>query len=421
MEGSSEEDYTSSGVDDETSSDDSITRKDMPKEIIQMIASGISPKEILSLCQSDRQLNRQVCENPEFYRTLLRRDFPNWSYSMAPQEILPIEATFRNDEWLGDLPVYHGNPHRLISSSRNQLLKHAKLPGSGNTVKIHDQDYIFYYFMWAPRDHKMVNYNQKFTDQEIIQDIANKEIYERGEMGTGVFGLSEKRKTLILNNMGIMQIDVKIVNFPKLFVEKASVDWINKLREANFEVFSYFDYFKHPFPPTKEQARVYVWEYQYDKEGNSLEEFLSNLDRPQRRIFNKAVNYFIDWRNFSLWHILFPRTLTDLSLAYYDNFNRKVFSLAFLAALAARDNSTTPKTEYENLVKRYGIVEQLTELKNNIPNMNDEQKYWLMLQIRILFESLNDPDIFPATEKILWPRDLTYILQSMKLELDIPQ
>lgn len=374
----------------------SLTDDGMPKEILQMIAAGVSVKDILSFCQADRQLNRKVCQHPEFYRTLRRRDFPDWNFCMAPEEILPMEAATRDDDWLDGVPVYWGPFSTKLRGRSNTLLGKARLPGSGNTVKIHDRDYIFYYFMWAPRDHKWVNYDKKFTDAEILEDIRNNQpihpnLYPRDSEGKilwehyrpGPLGLSVKRKNLLLARLGILQ-SVNVKTLPLL--ASLDLDSAEKMQEEGITR-SFFSYFREPL------------EYN--------------------------LGYFTAY--------LYPRVLKDLSLVY-DSFDirkpKKYFSLAFLATLDARDKSTLPKEEYENLVRRYQIVESLEALEKRLLDSEDEDasniitldsydRVMLRDALVNLFEEVATPHIFPESEN-LWPPKLEAVLKRMADKLDVP-
>lgn len=378
----------------------SLTDDGMPKEILQMIAAGVSVRDILSFCQADRQLDRKVCQHPEFYRTLRRRDFPDWNFCMAPEEILPMEAATRDDDWLDGVPVYWGPFSTKLRGRSNTLLGKARLPGSGNTVKIHDRDYIFYYFMWAPRDHKWVNYDKKFTDAEILEDIKNNQpihpnLYPKDSEGNirveyyrpGPLGLSTKRKNLLLARLGILQSGINVKYLPLL--ASRNLDSEEKMEEEGITR-SFFSYFREPL------------EYN--------------------------IGYFTAY--------LYPRALKDLSLAY-DSFNlkpTKYFSLAFLAALDARDKSTLSKEEYANLVRRYQIVESLEALEKRLLDSEDDDvvsdepvpitvdsydRAHIRLALVNLFEEVAAPHIFPETEN-LWPTKLEAVLKRMATKLDVP-
>lgn len=344
--------------------------KVLPKEIIQMIASGLAPKDILSLCQTDTYLNRVVCENPDFYRALGRRDFPDWHYPVLPEVILPMELAKRNDDWLDGTPVYWGRSE----FEREPYRVNARLPGTGNTVKIHDEEYVWYYFMWAPRDHRLVNYNKKFTDEEILEDIRRGKKVEMNtiDRGTGPFGLSGKRKMLLVRNMGILTL-----RSLERLAELATMDLSSaeKMRDAGV-YWSLFNIFTPGY-----QAR----------------ELLP-------------------------YNLLNPRVLKDLSLEY-DSSPDSV-SLALLASLAAQKKKTLARDEYAQLVEKYNILEQLRALKEDLPNLSLEPKERMLCELNSMLNIHEDLDrerrlrdlVLPQSES-LWPEALYQEILSVRQAL----
>jgi len=165
----------------------------VPKDIARLVGSELDYEDVLSLCRTNKRLNDIVCNNQDFYRALRRRDYGHtWNYFMLPEEILPLEKTEVSYDYIQDVPVYWGRPRQIVKDPRGSaLIRAASLPGTGNTVRIHDTDYIWYYFMWAPKFNKEVNYSKKFTNAEILEDL-------KGNPRFGTFGgPSEKRMKLI--------------------------------------------------------------------------------------------------------------------------------------------------------------------------------------------------------------------------------
>ena len=129
----------------------------------------------------------------------------------------------------------------------------------------------------------------------------------------------------------------------------------------------------------------------------------TDLDTPEKlaeygiwgSLFN-IVNDFVFPTEF-----FYPRCMKDLSLEYDRNESP---SLAFLAALNARENGTNAKMEYEKLLKKYKLVEQLRNLRGSL---------FIGAQIETLLNQHDKVDTFitPFAEtENLWPN---YLYQEM--------
>jgi len=316
--------------------------ENVPKEIMQMISQGMSVKDIASLCRTSKRLNKAVCENPNFYRNMGLRDYQDWNYFLVPSEILPIESTIKNTSWLGESnPVYWGNSDVYMGDLR--------LPGTQNSVKMHDKDYVFHYFMWAPKDHKLVNYNKKFTDEEIIRDIKNR---EKVTVPATPFGLSFKRRNMILLNMGIIGL-----MGPKS---------VAKLADKNLS--------------SEERANIMRRAYTLDKLFDTTPGARSALQNP--KILKSLLN---------------PRVLDDLS-AEYVRFPDHV-SLAFLTKLKGGD-----KSDYIKLLNKYKIPEQLKMLAKNTALIDKKERGRF---IRYLSDLLKVSESPKHAVRLRWDRAYT--------------
>jgi len=50
--------------------------KDLPKDILVLLALDLDINTLLNLCLSSKKINRKVCENRDFWRSKLNKDFP---------------------------------------------------------------------------------------------------------------------------------------------------------------------------------------------------------------------------------------------------------------------------------------------------------------------------------------------------------
>ena len=63
--------------------------KDLPKDILVLLALDLDVESVLNLCLSSKKINRKVCENRDFWRSRLKKDFPmiNLKSGQDPKQI----------------------------------------------------------------------------------------------------------------------------------------------------------------------------------------------------------------------------------------------------------------------------------------------------------------------------------------------
>lgn len=288
-------------------------------ELLKLVQGGASIDDISKLSPPEKFLFGESSD--PLFKALRERDFgTSWVYPKLPQQILPLEKTNINTDWIGQ-PVYWATPgQRLPHKTGNpyrDIIQVARLPGGGNTVRINDTDYIYYYFMWAPKDNVLVNYGKKFSDQEVLDHIRNPD-FPKAPRQPNVFGFNYKRKELLLFNHGIIRSYVG--------VNHGNADAIVNIQSA--------DDAKQHFNLKKRDTLFGFFEQPEKRHGR---EYLN---------INKWFQY------------LYPRTFEDLALEY-ENANR--YKIAFTAALVAPDIDARRKV-YADLIEKYQIVNQITRM-----------------------------------------------------------
>lgn len=368
----------------------------LPREIASMIAAGTDVKDIVSICRTNKRLNEQVCKNPNFYSALLMRDFGSWNYTRLPQEILPIERTTRDDKFLGGVPVYYGS---AALPGGPAYIKAAAMPGTGNTVQIHDTDYIFYYFMWAPKLHKLVNYNKKYTDAEILEDLRNGEPVIRRHDYINVFGLTPRRRSLLTLRKGVNR---------GVYREKDILELANLWSAASDS---------GKTRPSKSDFRAAGFDY-----GTLFSEF--NFDSPEARRRRRPGT----WRQWLT--LLWPTIFEDLSLEYSApaHGQKNGFSLAYVSALEEPNTTETEqlKARYEDLLRHYGVIDQIRGYRRDIsdPNLvvtervrSDAKSLSWALQ-KLLRRHFGQNKLeFPESDS-LWPDELSEELVTLQPALE---
>ena len=187
------------------------------KDIATLVGSKLDYEDIKALCQTNRRLNEIVCNNQDFYRALRRRDYGGtWNFFMLPEEILPIDDCEAIDNFFGKgTPIYWNwfrGPAKIVENGTgSSLIRAASLPGTGNTVRIHDTDYIWYYFMWAPKFNRQVNYDKKFTNSEILEELKLNPPIRPSFGPLGGRGPSNKRMDLIRKS-GVLKDSNPFIN-----------------------------------------------------------------------------------------------------------------------------------------------------------------------------------------------------------------
>lgn len=356
----------------------------LPKEIASMIATGLSVQDILALCKSNRRMNETVCNNPDFWRALQVRDYGSWNYPILPHDILPMTHATRNDVWLDGTPVYTGDALKWeapIPVQNYPAVIKATLPGTGNTVQIHDTDYIWYYFMWAPKFHRLVNYNKKYTDEQILKDLQEnvpvRAVSVRRQYGQSVFGLAYKRKHLMLLQKGITRIEPGDDNLLEV-LQSPQLNTLEQMKSTSGVRRSLFDEFT-----ISGMYPRYVATYHWDC-------------------------------------LLKPRTLQDLSLEYDSG---PLCSLAFMVSMQTNDMNKR-KQLYDALVKKYDIMGQLDKLEKRI---NSPKIVKGFSSLKNAFSKLlasyenSSPsvNVLPIMDN-LWPRYMYEKVQSLYVNTILP-
>lgn len=385
----------------------------LPRDINALIAQGVPIEEIVSLCRSNRRLNETVCENQNFYRAIKKRDFGNWTFPILPHEIAPIETSTQNTEMLKGVPVYinynwkrairkhvFDNRIRWTRFGRIPLrqfrlkpqMRNIIMPGSGNSFRLHNTDYIWYYFMWAPKYHKMVNYNFKFTDEEILEDLRS----ERVQLANSnmPFGLSRRRANLITFSMGFVYPALRMIgikehqdDLPVAILTEEDTNTREKMDEIK-ERFFYYNYYRH----TGADARP----------------------------FPKATLYDVFSSNkFSKWAALKPRIIEDKSLEYY-----RPASFAFLAALKSTDARERVDV-FDSLLRKYDVMGQIDTMQRKIDSMESmstDTYAVLSKKLLLIKELIKEHENAPTNELVpysdsVWPdyfatrmREVAYFL-----------
>jgi hypothetical protein len=290
---------------------------------------------------------------------LRRRDFADWNYPVKPEEILPIQGALRNDTWLDGAPVYYGS-HSLPGQSFQRPWYSTILPGTGNTVKIHDKDYIFLYFMWAPADHKLVNYNKKFTDAQILQDIREKEPIE---IPPAAWFVPPAGQQLSRKAYRILKQEFYRRNFvPPLGLTEKRITLL-KMRQGLIRSRSV-----SLKTVAKLAAMSKVERLQALQNRESLLNIFHNRDGGWRQFDNRLFQ---------------PRTFKDLAIEY-DAFGtpRNGPSLAYVAALQAQENGTDPRDEYETLLEDYRMYDQIDRLMRHLDEYTLREIRYMLGNVR---------------------------------------
>lgn len=349
----------------------------LPRDLKNLLLSGLDYREIQGLCATSKPMNEAICRNENFYRALMKRDFGNWKFPHTPESILALEDA-EEVEIEHNVSVYVSTYRKSPMHFHTSAFQYARLPGTGNTVKINDEDYIWYYFMWAPKDHPLVNMSLKTTDKELEKmfDLEPfgfiKETKRQYPISVGalspIFKVSHQRWSLFLFNRGILYE-----------TNGNEIDW-NRLDTAD-------DY---------DSQQLYEWSlfsinHVYDR-------LLGDRVRNLRHV--DILTNVKHWVQF-----LKPRTLQDLTLEYYDEGGA---SFAFSAQLLGREKGIDAVTMYKNLLEKYQIMRQLDEFaakvgKSRRPIMLDKCREYLR---RMASEHEWSPlVIFPSTDSF-WPKEL---------------
>ncbi len=371
---------------------DELRLEKIRPEIKQMVASGLDLKDIIALCQTSKKLNQDVCNNPHLYRALRVRDFGSWKYYKLPEEILPLELARRNDTWLDGVPVYWAaNRAARKNKDYRELMrggyawKSAFLPGSGNTVRIHDQDYIWYYFLWAPKNHKQVNYNKKFTDEQIIEDL---------KLDLQLYGKARKIPTL-------EQSDTNAEGIFKLTRKRAQILCLNQGIVANWG--------------SRRIVESLITLPKWDRESLIESGIVSAEDEV----------YFLDQiftiLRLNSWEkLLYPRAFVDPVLEYDLGF----VSLALIASID-QPNLEAKQEKYSNLLEQFGIISQLAQFRDNFKNLEIGEItatrffniLYHLIHVHEVGETVGRRTIFPQTPSF-WPKELHRVILDIYTQLD---
>jgi len=71
------------------------------KDLIALLALNLSFPDIISLCQTKKRIDQSICQNPNFWRQKIQRDFPGAKYD---QEDNPKQIYFKIDRILKKYP-----------------------------------------------------------------------------------------------------------------------------------------------------------------------------------------------------------------------------------------------------------------------------------------------------------------------------
>ena len=61
----------------------------LPKDVIVLLALDLTLPDIISLCQTKKRIDQIICQNPNFWRQKIQRDFPGAKYDQGdnPKQI----------------------------------------------------------------------------------------------------------------------------------------------------------------------------------------------------------------------------------------------------------------------------------------------------------------------------------------------
>lgn len=77
----------------------------LPKDVLILLALDLNLPGIISLCQTNERINKNVCENPIFWRNKIQKDFPTANYiSKNTREVyLKLDKLVRERSELKDI------------------------------------------------------------------------------------------------------------------------------------------------------------------------------------------------------------------------------------------------------------------------------------------------------------------------------
>ena len=177
----------------------------LPKDVLILLALDLNLPGIVSLCQTDKIINRDVCENPIFWRNKIMKDFPTANYvSKNTRAVyLKLDKLVRERPELKDiLPLIDLDKFKFI----NHEYHITTISNIFNSLKKNVLDKIVNDY----NKHEVYGRNKQITissPKQIIDFIESSGVYYNEEYENYYSSLIEQLKQYVKNPKITFQVD----------------------------------------------------------------------------------------------------------------------------------------------------------------------------------------------------------------------